>query len=86
MERSKLSRSWAIACSAILVVAACQAGATPTAGPTATPTEAATASPTPSPLPGDVTGTLTVLDWAGYDDPAFFTDFQQAHPNVTVSF
>jgi len=86
MERSKLGRNWAMLCSAILAVAACQAGPTPTTGPTATATVAATATPTPSPLPGDVTGTLTVLDWAGYDAPEFWTDFQKAHPNVTMKF
>ncbi len=31
-------------------------------------------------------GTLTVLDWAGYDAPDFWTDFQTSHPNVTVNF
>lgn len=31
-------------------------------------------------------GTLTVLDWAGYDAPDFWTDFQKSHPNVTVNF
>jgi len=86
MERSKVGRSWAILCSGILAVAACQAGPTPTPGPTATPTEVATPTATPSPLPGDVTGTLTVLDWAGYDAADFWIDFQQAHPNVTLNF
>src|SRR2546425_820988 len=32
------------------------------------------------------TGSLTVLDWAGYDAPDFWTDFQKAYPKVTVGF
>lgn len=36
--------------------------------------------------PGEVTGTLTVLDWAGYDAPDFWTDFQTTYPNATVNF
>ncbi len=85
MERS-IGRSWAVLCSAILAVGACQAGPTPTAGPTATPTEAPTATATSSPLPADVTGSLTVLDWAGYDAADFWTDFQTTYPKVTVGF
>ncbi|MGH2625036.1 MAG: ABC transporter substrate-binding protein [Anaerolineales bacterium] len=36
--------------------------------------------------PGEVSGTLTVLDWAGYDQADFWTDFQTTYPNVTVNF
>jgi len=36
--------------------------------------------------PGDLTGTLTVLDWAGYDAPDFWVDFQTTYPNVNVNF
>lgn len=43
------------------------------------------APPTEMP-PGELTGTLTVLDWAGYDAPDFWIDFQNTHPNVTVNF
>jgi spermidine/putrescine transport system substrate-binding protein len=31
-------------------------------------------------------GSLAVLDWAGYDDPAFWADFQAAYPDVDVTF
>jgi spermidine/putrescine transport system substrate-binding protein len=34
----------------------------------------------------DVSGSLTVLDWAGYDDPSFWIDFQNSYPNVDVTF
>ena len=36
--------------------------------------------------PGEVTGDLTVLDWAGYDAPDFWIDFQNTYPNVNVNF
>jgi len=29
---------------------------------------------------------LSVLDWAGYDAPDFWVDFQNAYPNINVSF
>ena len=44
------------------------------------------APPTASAAPEDTTGSLTVLDWAGYDAPEFWTDFAQAYPNVDVGF
>jgi spermidine/putrescine transport system substrate-binding protein len=31
-------------------------------------------------------GSLTVLDWAGFDDPMFWTDFKEANPDVDVTF
>ena len=46
-------------------------------GPTATPTPAS---------PAEQTGSLTVLDWAGYDAPDFWVDFQKKYPNVDVKF
>ena len=48
-----------------------------TAAPTAAATDVA---------PDQLTGSLTVLDWAGYDDPAFWIDFQEMYPGVDVSF
>jgi len=33
----------------------------------------------------DATGTLTVLDWAGYEDTTMFISFHHAYPQVTVS-
>lgn len=36
--------------------------------------------------PGEVSGTLTVLDWAGYDQADFWTDFQTTYPNVSANF
>jgi spermidine/putrescine-binding protein len=35
---------------------------------------------------GTLEGELTVLDWAGYDAPEFWTDFQAANPDFDVSF
>lgn len=58
----------------IILVAACTAAPSP---------EAVEAPPA---APEEVTGELTVLDWAGYDAPEFWTDFQQAYPNVDVGF
>jgi spermidine/putrescine transport system substrate-binding protein len=34
----------------------------------------------------DESGSLTVLDWAGYDDPNFWIDFKNANPGVDVTF
>jgi spermidine/putrescine-binding protein len=39
-----------------------------------------------SPPPAEQTGELTVLDWAGYDDPAYWQDFKDAYPQVDVGF
>jgi spermidine/putrescine-binding protein len=36
--------------------------------------------------PDQLTGTLSVLDWGGYEDPAFWVDFQKTYPKVTVNF
>lgn len=36
--------------------------------------------------PAEMTGSLTVLDWAGYDAPDFWVDFQTTYPKVTVNF
>jgi spermidine/putrescine transport system substrate-binding protein len=33
-----------------------------------------------------LSGKLSVLDWAGYDAPEFWTDFKDANPKVDVSF
>ena len=33
---------------------------------------------------GELTGTLTVLDWAGYDQPDFWIDFQTTYPKVRI--
>ncbi len=40
----------------------------------------------PTPAPGDLTGDLTVLDWAGYDDPLYWQDFKDTYPKVNVGF
>src|SRR4051794_37849657 len=49
---------------AIVLAAACSPAATP--APTAVPTDVPAA---------ERTGSLTVLEWAGYDAPDFWTDF-----------
>ena len=36
-------------------------------------------------LTPESTGTLTVLDWAGYEDTSMFVGFHQKYPKVTVS-
>jgi len=87
MDRSGLGRMLVLLCSTALLATACGAGAG-TAAPSAAPTTAVTAAPTVAPtvLPADTTGSLTVLDWAGYDAPDFWTDFQTAYKNVKVNF
>ena len=63
--------------------------AAPTEAP-ATEAPAAEAPATEAPVaeaPAEAaTGSLTVLDWAGYDAPEFWIDFQQNYPDVTVNF
>ena len=46
---------------------------------------AAQSQPTDVPA-ADQTGKLSVLDWAGYDQPDFWTDFKKTYPKVNVSF
>ena len=77
-----------------MVLSACAPAATaqPTAAPAATSAPAATAVPptattAPTEVPAaDLTGSLNVLDWAGYDQPDFWTDFKTTYPKVNVSF
>lgn len=57
-----------------ILLAACQSPAAPTA------TQA------PEVPAAEQTGSLTVLDWAGYDAPDFWVDFQNTYPKVTVNF
>jgi len=45
-----------------------------------------TTAPPTEVRPEELTGSLTVLDWAGYDAPEFWTDFQQMYPKVDVNF
>jgi len=68
-------RRFSVCLTAMVLAAACGPAATP--APTAVPTEVA---------PADRTGSLTVLDWAGYDAPDFWTDFKSAYPKVSVNF
>ena len=41
--------------------------------------------PAATALTPESTGTLTVLDWAGYEDTSMFVGFHQKYPKVTVS-
>jgi len=53
----------------------------------ATPTQAPPTAVPPTEVPAaEMTGSLTVLDWAGYDAEAFWVDFQNTYPKVTVNF
>jgi spermidine/putrescine transport system substrate-binding protein len=78
--------------SVMVIVAAC-GGSSPTTAPTAAPGTQApvvtaappTEAPTDTP-PDQVTGSLTVFDWAGYDQQIFWQDFADKYKNVTVSF
>jgi spermidine/putrescine transport system substrate-binding protein len=65
----------------------------PTGAPAAaTQAPAAQASPTAAPCPQvdvpdpSVTGSLTVLEWAGYDQPDFWVDYKCAYPKAAVNF
>jgi spermidine/putrescine transport system substrate-binding protein len=80
-----------------LLAAACGGAAStpaPTAAPPtqAPPTQAPPTAAPPTAVPptevpaADQTGSLTVLDWAGYDGPDFWVDFQNTYPKVTVNF
>lgn len=86
-----LLRAGALLCLISLVAACSNAGTVtfaPTkAGTTIPPVTAAppTAAPTDTP-PDQVTGSLSVFDWAGYDQEIFWQDFKDKYKNVTVSF
>ncbi len=95
MVRLKLPRGNVLGTLLILsiVLSGCAPAATPTAAPaptmampaaTAVP---ATATTAPTEVPAaDMTGSLNVLDWAGYDQPDFWTDFKTTYPKVKVGF
>lgn len=89
-----LLRAGAFLC-LISLVAACSNTGTVTPAPTtaggtiplvtaAPPT--ATAVPATDTPPDQVTGSLSVFDWAGYDQEIFWQDFKNTYKNVTVSF
>ena len=95
IKRSALRLPAGLALIALLVAACGGAGASsPPAGSTApsAPVEStaaettAPATPEASEMPPDqVTGELTVLDWAGYDDPLYWQDFHDKYPNVKTT-
>ena len=61
----------------------------PTSAPTEAPPTATTVPPTATATevpPAEMTGSLSVLDWAGYDQKDFWTDFATVYPKVNVSF
>ena len=73
-----------------LIIAAC-GGAGASSPPAARPAPSAAsettapATPEASEVPPDqVTGDLTVLDWAGYDDPRYWQDFKDTYPKVNL--
>jgi len=75
-----------------ILLAACSTAATPpptkapgSEQPTAAPPTAAASTATEAPTT-EQTGNLTVLDWAGYDSPDFWVDFQNKYPKVNVNF
>jgi len=61
----------------VLVLAACGGGS-----PTTTAGESGEASQSAQPEPDE----LTVLEWGGYEEPAFWVDFAGAHPDTDVQF
>ena len=46
---------------------------------------AACGGPAATPSP-NMAGPLSVLEWSGYEDPAYWADFKNAYPNVGVNF
>ncbi len=94
MVRLKLPHVLGFLLIASIALSGCAPAAqSPTAAPAPTQAmPAATAVPptaTTAPTevaPADQTGSLSVLDWAGYDQPDFWTDFQKTYPKVNVSF
>ena len=60
-----------------LLVSACASGQTQTQGP------ASKSVPSES---SDAGETLTLLEWAGYDDPTYREPFTAQHPDVTVDY
>ena len=63
-----------------LVLTACQGAGEPTSS--ANESVAASASESAVPEPDE----LTVLEWSGYEEPDFWTDFQAANPDTNVEF
>ena len=55
----------------------------PTTAPTSVPPTAVPPTEVPA---ADQTGSLTVLDWAGYDQSDFWIDFKNNYPKVDVNF
>ena len=94
MVRLKLPRTHVLGLLSIFTVllsGCAPATVAPTAAPAATQAmPAATAVPptaTATEVPAaDLTGSLNVLDWAGYDQPDFWTDFKTTYPKVNVGF
>src|SRR4029079_18973207 len=73
------------------LVAACSNAATASTAPTTAavaPTAVTAAPPTATPTdtpPDEVTGSLSVFDWAGYDQEIFWQDFTDKNNKITVS-
>ncbi len=71
---------------ASIVLSAC-ASATPppaTVAPTSPPPTVASAQPTTAPTsaPASSNEPFVILDWAGYEEPAYYAAFTAKHPNV----
>ena len=74
-------RAFVVLASAMLVLAACTA-VSPSESATESESASESAAVSVAPEPQEI----LVLEWGGYDDPAFFADFAAASPEVPVSF
>jgi spermidine/putrescine transport system substrate-binding protein len=83
---ARLSRipTWFItfACAALLL-AACQNGGGESGSPEASASAGETESAAASVIEPNE---LTILEWSGYEDPLYWTDFQAANPDTAVDF
>ncbi|HEY7525836.1 MAG TPA: extracellular solute-binding protein [Candidatus Limnocylindria bacterium] len=76
----KLARPWpAVLMILAVMLAACGTGGSTTPG-------AASASAQESQSKAPEPNELTVLEWGGYEDPKFWTDFADANPTADVNF
>jgi spermidine/putrescine transport system substrate-binding protein len=81
-RHSRFPGLFTLVAGAALLLAACQGQ-----GSSSSPGASGAAGGSPSAAPSvKEPNALTVLEWSGYEDPKFWTDFQTASPSTAVDF